>query len=56
MPANRFFKYDHIDQAALDVKSGRIDVLMAEEEVIKSFEAGMVGLKVAYIGRISSTC
>ena len=43
-----------IDQAALDVKSGRIDVLMAEAAVINSFEKEMDGLKVAYIGQMSS--
>jgi polar amino acid transport system substrate-binding protein len=54
LPADKFFKYDRIDQAALDVKSGRIDVLMAEAAVIQSFEKEMGGLKVAYVGQMSS--
>lgn len=54
LSGDNFFKYDRIDQAALDVKAGRIDVLMAEAAVIKSFEKEMDGLKVAYIGQMSS--
>ena len=48
------FKYERYDQAAMDVKSGRIDIMMAEAVVLKSFEEEMGGLKVAYIGQMSS--
>jgi polar amino acid transport system substrate-binding protein len=54
LPASNYFKYDRIDQAALDVRSGRVDVLMAEAAVVKSFEKEIGGLKVAYVGTMSS--
>lgn len=54
LPAEKFFKYDRADQAALDVKSGRIEVLMAEEAVLKSFVSQMDGLKIAYTAQLSS--
>ncbi|MCD4671838.1 MAG: ABC transporter substrate-binding protein [Anaerolineaceae bacterium] len=34
LPEENFFTYERVDQAALDVKAGRIDVLMAEAAVI----------------------
>lgn len=54
LPEENFFKYERVDQAALDVKAGRIDVLMAEAAVIGSFEKEMGGLKVAYSAEMSS--
>lgn len=54
MSEDNYFKYDRIDQAALDVKSGRIDVLMAEAAVINAFAREMEGLQVAYVGQMSS--
>ena len=54
LPAENFFTYERVDQAALDVKAGRIDVLMAEAAVLGSFEKEMGGLKIAYTAEMSS--
>lgn len=53
-PAENVFRYERVDQGALDVQSGRIDVLIIDyipaEALVSQFE----GLKVAYHAEVST--
>lgn len=48
------FRYDRVDQAVLDLKSGRIDVLMADLVPAKAVADQQGGLKIVYNGVLSS--
>jgi polar amino acid transport system substrate-binding protein len=48
------FRYDRADQAALDLKNGRIDVMMADSVPMKALAAQLGGLKIVYEGVVSS--
>jgi polar amino acid transport system substrate-binding protein len=54
MPADNLFHYDRADQAALDVKAGRIDTYMGDNAVIDALIKQLGGLKVAYEAELSS--
>lgn len=48
------FRYDRVDQAALDLKSGRIDILMSDYVPAQALVEQLGGLKVVYHGSLSS--
>lgn len=48
------FHYDRVDQAVLDLKSGRIDVLMSDAVPAKALAQQLGGLKIVYTGVLSS--
>ncbi len=54
LPEENLFRYDRADQAALDLKSGRIDVMMADYIPAAALAEQIGGLKVAYQAVISS--
>ena len=51
---NKLFRYDRADQAALDLKSGRIEVLMADSDPAKMLAKQVGGIKVAYSALLTS--
>ncbi|MCS6907516.1 MAG: ABC transporter substrate-binding protein [Anaerolineales bacterium] len=54
MPEQNLFRYDRADQAALDLKSGRIEVMMADAIPAKALAQKIGGLKIVYTGVLSS--
>ena len=48
------FRYDRADQAALDLKSGRIDILMSDYTPAQALAKQVGGLKIIYHGVLSS--
>jgi polar amino acid transport system substrate-binding protein len=54
LPEANLFRYDRADQAALDLKNGRIDVMMADAVPMKALAKQLGGLKIAYEGVVSS--
>lgn len=54
LPEDQLFRYDRVDQAALDLKSGRIDVLMSDYIPAQALMQQLGGLKVVYHGALSS--
>jgi polar amino acid transport system substrate-binding protein len=54
LPEGNYFRYDRVDQAAMDVKSGRVDVLMGDNIPLVSLAKSIGGLKVAYETDVSS--
>lgn len=48
------FRYDRVDQAALDLKSGRIDVLMSDYVPAQALAQQQGGMKIIYHGVLSS--
>lgn len=54
LPAEDLFRYERVDQAALDLQSGRIDAILVEDVVAESLVNEMDGLHVAYTGEVSS--
>lgn len=51
---SKFFRYDRADQAALDIKNGRIQVWMADLFPAQALSDQLGGLKIAYQGMVSS--
>lgn len=49
-----FFRYDRVDQAMLDLKNGRIDVMMSDYVPAKALADQLGGLKIVYQGVLSS--
>jgi len=54
LPESNFFRYDRADQAALDIKNGRIQVWMADLFPAQALADKLGGLKIVYQGMISS--
>jgi len=54
LPEANLFRYDRVDQAALDLKSGRIDVLMSDYVPAQAIQKQQGGLKILYHGVLSS--
>ncbi|HEY9089899.1 MAG TPA: ABC transporter substrate-binding protein [Anaerolineaceae bacterium] len=54
LPAENFLLYERVDQAALDVKAGRIDVLMGDNIPLAALAADLGGLKVAFEDTVAS--
>lgn len=48
------FRYDRVDQAMLDLKNGRIDVMMSDYVPAKALAGQLGGLKIVYQGVLSS--
>lgn len=48
------FRYDRVDQAALDLKSGRIEVLMSDYVPADALSKQLGGLKIVFKGVLSS--
>jgi polar amino acid transport system substrate-binding protein len=53
LPEANLFRYDRVDQAVLDLKSGRIDVLMADYVPAQTVAKQQGGLKIVYNGTLS---
>jgi polar amino acid transport system substrate-binding protein len=51
---NKVFRYDRADQAALDLKSGRIEILMADSAPAKTLAKQVGGIKVVFTALLSS--
>lgn len=51
---SNLFRYDRVDQAVLDLKSGRIEVLMADYVPAQAVAKQQGGLKIVYHGVLSS--
>jgi len=54
MDEANLFRYERIDQAALDLKAGRIDAILMESVVARTLAEDMGGLKIVYEGEVSS--
>lgn len=54
MPESNLFRYDRVDQAALDLKSGRIDVLMSDYVPAQAIQKQQGGMKIVYHGVLST--
>ena len=54
LPADNLYGYERVDQAALDVKAGRVDLMLAEYVVTNTLAEQVGGLKVVYQGTVSN--
>lgn len=54
LPESNYFRYERIDQAALDLKAGRVEALLMESVVARSLAADLGGLQLVYEGEVSS--
>ncbi len=54
LPEENLFRYERIDQAAMDIKAGRVDALMTEAVVTKNVAEELGGLKVIFTGVVSN--
>ena len=54
MPEENLFRYERIDQAALDVKSGRIDLLITDYIPAQVLADDIGGLKVVFHAEVST--
>jgi polar amino acid transport system substrate-binding protein len=54
MPDSNVSRYDRVDQAALDLKAGRIDMLMSDYTPAQAIAKQQGGLKILYHGILSS--
>jgi len=54
LPEANLFRYDRADQVAMDVKNGRIDVMMSDLIPAQALAKQLGGLKIVYSGVLSS--
>jgi polar amino acid transport system substrate-binding protein len=54
MPEGNLSRYERVDQAALDLKSGRVDVLMSDYIPAQAVAKQQGGLKIVWHGVLSS--
>src|SRR5690349_3665901 len=54
LPEENLFRYDRVDQAMLDLKSGRIEVMMSDYVPAQALAEQLGGLNVVYHGVLSS--
>lgn len=54
LPAENLFRYDRVDQAVLDLKAGRIDVLMSDYVPAQALAQQLGGMEIVYNGVLSS--
>jgi polar amino acid transport system substrate-binding protein len=54
LPESNYFRYERIDQAALDLKAGRVEALLMESVVARSLADDLGGLQLVYEGEVSS--
>jgi polar amino acid transport system substrate-binding protein len=54
LPEENLFRYDRVDQAMLDLKNGRIDVMMSDYIPAQALAKQLGGLEIVYHGVLSS--
>ncbi len=54
LPEENLFRYDRVDQAMMDLKNGRIDVMMSDYVPAQALVAQLGGLKIVYHGVLST--
>jgi polar amino acid transport system substrate-binding protein len=54
LPEENLFRYDRVDQAMLDLKSGRIEVMMSDYVPAQALAKQLGGLNIVYHGVLSS--
>lgn len=54
LPESNLFRYDRVDQAMLDLKSGRIEVLMADYVPAQTLAKQLGGIKIVWHAVVSS--
>ena len=54
LPEENLFRYDRVDQAMLDLKNGRIDVMMSDYVPAQALAKQIGGLEIVYHGALSS--
>ena len=54
MSEDNLFRYDRMDQAALDVKNGRVEVMFADNIPLLALASQIGGLKVVFTSDVSS--
>ncbi len=54
MSAENLYRYERVDQAGLDVKNGRIDVLMADYYPLLTLQQQYSDLKIVYHGEVAA--
>ena len=54
MHADDLYRYDRVDQAALDILNGRIDILIADYYPLLTLENEYDGLKIIYHGEVAA--
>jgi polar amino acid transport system substrate-binding protein len=54
LPEENLFRYDRVDQAMLDLKNGRIEVMMSDYVPAQALVKQLGGLEVVYHGVLSS--
>lgn len=54
LPESNLFRYDRVDQAMLDLKNGRIEVMMSDYIPAQALAEQLGGLKIVYHGVLSS--
>jgi len=54
LPEANLFRYDRVDQAMLDLKNNRIDVMMSDYIPAQALAKQLGGLKIVYHGVLSS--
>src|SRR5512134_1590214 len=54
LPEENLFRYDRVDQAMLDLKNGRIDVMMSDYIPAQALAAQLGGLEIIYHGVLST--
>jgi polar amino acid transport system substrate-binding protein len=54
LPEENLFRYDRVDQAMLDLQSGRIDVMMSDYIPAQALVAQLGGLNIIYHGVLST--
>ncbi len=54
LPEANLFRYDRVDQAMLDLKNGRIDVMMSDYIPAQALVGQLGGLKIIYHGVLST--
>ncbi|HEX6035061.1 MAG TPA: ABC transporter substrate-binding protein, partial [Anaerolineales bacterium] len=54
LPEENLFRYDRVDQAMLDLKSGRIEVMMSDYVPAQALAGQLGGLEIVYHGVLSS--
>jgi len=54
LPEENLFRYDRVDQAMLDLKNGRIEVMMSDYVPAQALVEQLGGLKIVYHGVLST--
>ena len=54
LPEENLFRYDRVDQAMLDLKNGRIEVMMSDYVPAQALAKQLGGLEIVYHGVLSS--